>query len=133
MKKIAVIVLFLSVGFGLFYFKKSFNIGSNRKTTDAVVLSWQHSPKNITVATPVDFVFTLKDIAGSPVQNAKMEIEATMNHAGMVPLYAQAEFVSGPFYKTRIKLTMAGEWILFLKIRLHSGEVVKKEVNFTSN
>lgn len=133
MKKFAVVVLFLAVGLGLFFLKKNFNIQSNHKTTDAVVLTWEYSPKKITLETPVEFVFTLKDITGTPIQNAKIDIEATMNHAGMVPLFTEALFINGPIYKTRFKLTMLGEWILFLTIRLPNGEVVKKEVTFTTN
>ncbi len=133
MKKFAVVVLFLAVGVGLFFLKKNFNIQSNNKATDAVILSWEYSPKIITLETPVDFIFNLKDATGNPIQKAKIDIEANMNHAGMVPLFTEATFINGSTYKTRFKLTMLGEWILFLSIKLPNGEVVKKQVTFSTN
>ena len=132
-KKVAVIILFLAVGLGLFYLKKNFNIQSGNKTTDTTVLTWDYYPKKITLETPVEFVFNLKDKDSNNISKAKIEIEANMNHSGMVPVFTEAKYLEGPTYKSTFKLTMHGEWILFLTITLPDGKVVKKEVKFSTN
>ncbi len=132
MKKILVIVLFLTVGLSLFFLKKTFNIKSKDHLSSAVILNWKHSPEKITIENPVDFSFTLKDPSSLEITNAKVNVEATMNHSGMIPVFSEAVHKSGGQYHSRIKLTMAGDWLLFLTITLNNGDVVKKEVTFTA-
>jgi serine/threonine protein kinase len=133
MKKFAVIILFLAVGFGLYFLKKKFNIHSDVKSPDNIILSWEYTPKKIAdINTPVEFVFNLKDKNNTPISNAKVEIEANMNHSGMIPLFTEATFIKDSTYKTRFKLTMMGEWILFLTITLPDGQVIKKDVHFST-
>ncbi len=132
MKKIAVAVLFVCVGLGFYFLKQSFTPPASKNTATVLDLAWTYSPKQITLSTPVDFSFTLKDSAGKNIDAAKIEIEATMNHSGMVPIFTEASFIKDGVYSTRITLTMLGEWILFLTITLPNGETIKKEVTFTT-
>lgn len=133
MKKIAVVALFVFVGLGFYFLKQSFIPTTTEGPATAINFSWEYSPKNITLSTPVNFNFYLKDSAGKNIEKAKVEIEATMNHSGMIPIFTEATFIKDATYSTRITLTMLGEWILFLTITLPNGETIKKEVTFTTN
>lgn len=134
MKKLAVIFLFLSVAIGFFFLKENFNLKSKgeAKKTD-VVLTWDYNPKTIDLQTPVNFNFTLKDKEGKNIENAKIDIEATMNHGGMIPIFTEATYIKDASYSTRFKLTMLGEWIIFLTITLPDGSVASKEVVLQTN
>lgn len=133
MKKIAVVALFLGLGISFYFLKQSFTPASTEKTTSAIDFSWEYTPKHITLSTPVDFNFYLKDLTGKNITDAKIEIEATMNHSGMVPIFTEAIYIKNATYSTRLTLTMLGEWILFLTITLPNGETIKKEVTFMTN
>lgn len=81
---------------------------------------------------PILFTFHLKDKKNMPISDAKVFIEANMNHAGMIPLKAEAFHDQNGFYKTNLKLTMLGDWMLFLTIKKSNGEVIKKELPFST-
>ena len=133
MKKTAVLLLFVVTFFGLFFLKKNFNIKSKNKTATDIIMNWEHLPKKITVDIPVNFSFILKDLNGHPITNATLEIEANMNHSGMIPVFTHAKHEREGLYKTSVKLTMPGDWILFISISLQNGEVIKKEITFRTN
>lgn len=126
-KKIAVLLLFASIAFGLFYFKKML-IKPKTSSLPLIVLNWQHSPEKIVVNQEVDFSIRLKDKNNLPITNARMDIVANMNHAGMIPLNSQALNFPDGLYKTKLKFTMSGDWILFLTIKLVDGTIVTKEI-----
>jgi hypothetical protein len=67
----------------------------------------------------------LTDPAGSPVRGAQVAIEGTMTHAGMAPSFATAAEVSPGIYRSRLELTMAGDWVVLVDTRLASGAVVR--------
>ncbi len=137
MKKLSIVSLFLFIALGLFFLRENFNQQSKdeaKETKEAkVVLTWDHAPKTITLETPVDFTFTLKTPDGQNIEGAQIDIEATMNHAGMVPIFTAAFHLKEAIYSTRFKLTMLGEWVLFLTITLPDGSVARKEVVFQTN
>lgn len=56
-----------------------------------------------------------------------------MNHGGMIPVFNEAKFVKDALYTSTFKLTMLGEWILFLTITLPDGSVAHKEVVLQTN
>ena len=108
MKKSAVVLLFVALGSGLFFLKGFLEARSqNSASTPELVVTWEYNPKSIDLSTPVNFDFTIKDKHG---QNVK-----------------------GAHYSTRFKLTMLGEWILFLTITLPDGQVAKKEFVLQTN
>nr|BDT28879.1 FixH family protein [Bacteriovorax sp. HI3] len=134
MKKLAVVCLFLFIALGLFFLKENFNLKSRGEAKKAdVVLTWDYNPKSIDLQTPVNFTFTLKDKEGKNIENAKIDIEATMNHGGMIPIFTEATYLKDAIYSTRFKLTMLGEWIIFLTITLPDGSVASKEVVLQTN
>lgn len=130
-KKSAVLLLFASIAIGLFFIKKEFL--APPQNSNAIDLSWQHSPEKITIKDETEFTFHLKDKNNNPIENAQVKVEASMNHAGMVPIFAEAAAQPGGIYKSRIRLTMSGDWILFLTIKKTEGDIVKKELFFKTD
>lgn len=127
-KKFAVLFLFGLIAVALIFIKNEFK--GNQTDSQFIILNWQHSPEKITSKSPVEFTFTLKDKANSPIENARIDVEANMNHAGMTPVLAQARVAGAGVYKVKIQLTMEGGWILFLTIKKVDGTIIKKEISF---
>jgi hypothetical protein len=77
---------------------------------------------------PNRLVITLRDEEGSPVESAKVRVEGTMTHAGMVPVHAEAsDEGDGRYLVSEFQFTMGGDWILLLRIRLADGtEAVRR-------
>ncbi len=67
---------------------------------------------------------TLIDPAGRPVDGARLEIEANMSHAGMVPVLASTAESHAGLYRVPLQWTMAGDWIVDLKFTLPDGSRV---------
>ncbi|MFA6235861.1 MAG: FixH family protein [Bacteriovorax sp.] len=127
-KKIAVLFLFGLIATALIFIKNEFK--GSQTDSQFIILNWQHSPDKITTNGPVEFTISLKDKKNGPIKNAQIDVEATMNHAGMKPVMAQAKETGGGVYKVKIQLTMDGGWILFLTIKKEDGTIIKKEITF---
>ena len=127
-KKIAVFFLFIIIGFGLFFIKKELNT----KPIDSqfMILNWHHNPEKITLDNETEFIFHLKNKKNKPIENALINVEANMNHPGMIPIYTKANYLSNGIYRFNLKLNMHGDWILFLTIIRTDGTIVKKEILF---
>lgn len=129
-KKFAVLLLFASIAVGLFYFKKM--LVKPQFSSPLIILNWQHSPEKIVVNQEVEFSIRLKDKNNLPITNGQMDIVANMNHAGMIPINTRAMNFPDGLYKTKLKFTMSGDWILFLTIKFPDGypdgTIVTKEI-----
>lgn len=131
-RKVLALLFFAALITTLLIFKKS----SEKKLTtdnipaDSIEVSWSYTPKEITTQHETTFKFTLTDKNKNLIKNAIIKIEANMNHAGMVPVLADATITTEGLYEAKIKPTMLGDWILFLTITLSDGKVIKKEFYF---
>lgn len=94
-------------------------------------IAWTSEPAPPALA-PTLFRITLTDAAGAPVEVSKIALEANMAHPGMVPVLADAIPVGGGQYEARLTPTMAGSWIMFLKIP-HASGTFAKEFTFEVN
>ena len=79
------------------------------------------SPTPPTVGPP-RLIVTVQDTAGTPLEGARVEVEGTMSHAGMVPVLdtAGAE-APGQYVIPDFGFTMAGDWILTVTATLPDG------------
>ncbi len=67
-------------------------------------------------------VLTLRDPDGAPVTGARVTLEGTMTHAGMVPVEADGTPEgSGRYRVDPFPFTMAGDWILLVHVTLADG------------
>lgn len=84
---------------------------------------------------PALVVVELTDLAGDPVEGARVRVEGTMTHAGMVPVFADAEPTGGGRYRVQeFDFTMGGDWILRAHITLPDGTggIREREVRVVS-
>jgi len=66
----------------------------------------------------------LADASGAPLENAAVRLEGNMNHAGMVPEFADATEVEPGHYMAELEFTMGGDWILSVEATLPGGETL---------
>jgi len=60
------------------------------------------------------------------LSESPIEMEGNMSHPGMVPVRGNAPLISESRYQGNLVTTMAGDWIIFLKIKLKNGEIIEK-------
>jgi hypothetical protein len=73
------------------------------------------------------FTIKLTNPRGQPIVAAHVAIEADMSHPGMAPVFGQATEAQPGVYRSQLKLTMAGDWVLVAHITLASGEKVDRQ------
>jgi hypothetical protein len=77
---------------------------------------------------PVTAIVTLKDAAGQPIQNAQVEVEGNMSHAGMVPVLGQAIEISPGRYQAQLEFTMGGDWFILVRASLPDGRPLQRSI-----
>lgn len=97
-----------------------------------IVMKVTFLPKKITTEEALNLKITLNHFDGQPINNARVKLEATMNHAGMIPLLTDATKTKEDTYEATINLTMKGGWIVFINIKLDDHQEIKKSVHFTT-
>ena len=70
---------------------------------------------------------TLTDGQGQPVDDATLNIEGNMTHAGMTPVFAQASGGDNGQYLVPFEWTMGGDWIVTVEVTLADGRVVTRQ------
>jgi transcriptional regulator GlxA family with amidase domain len=69
----------------------------------------------------------LTDAGNRPLTGAEIAVEADMSHAGMNPVFAQANEVQPAHYESHLSLAMAGDWVILLHGRLPNGEKLERQ------
>lgn len=71
---------------------------------------------------PATVTVTIRDGDNAAVTGATVEVEGTMTHAGMQPVFADArEQGSGQYMTEDFEFTMGGDWILIARVTLADG------------
>jgi hypothetical protein len=70
---------------------------------------------------PVTLTLRITDLAGTPVSGAQVTMEGEMTHAGMVPVFADANEIEPGRYQAIMKLSMAGEWRVNVHVTRSGG------------
>jgi hypothetical protein len=94
---------------------------------ELVAIKYDISPAPARVG-PAAIEFTLIDAAGSPVNGAKIIIEAGMSHPGMRPLFAEANEQGFGRYRAHLEFPMAGDWFLLLHVTLRGGNKFERQI-----
>lgn len=72
---------------------------------------------------PFQWLVTLHDADGQPIDDAAISLRGDMNHAGMVPVEATAAPQGDGAYLADFEWTMAGEWFVTVEATLSDGRV----------
>lgn len=67
--------------------------------------------------------------AGAPVAGARADLEASMNHAGMVPVLAPFAEQEPGVYRAPFRFTMSGDWFAEVRGTLPDGTPFRKTVD----
>ena len=76
---------------------------------------------------PANLIFTLTDSAGQPVNNATLEVEGNMTHAGMTPVVGQVTGGENGRYAVPFEWTMGGDWIVTVNASLENGQQITRQ------
>jgi len=91
-------------------------------------VTWRLDPTPPAVG-PAALELRLIDPAGEPVDGAAIEVEANMNHAGMVPVFASLEETAPGTYEGTVDFTMGGDWFLLVEATLDDGRTVERTLD----
>jgi hypothetical protein len=74
-------------------------------------------------------LFRLTDAAHQPVADARVQVEADMDHPGMAPVFADAVETSPGNYSAPLNFTMGGDWVVLFHITLKDGRKVERQMD----
>jgi hypothetical protein len=95
--------------------------GEGAPSSPDLVLDLAISPTPPMVG-PAQFVASLQDTTGAPLQGATVVIRGDMTHAGMAPVMDTARAIGpGRYGIQAFVFTMAGDWILTVEASLPDG------------
>ncbi len=72
--------------------------------------------------------FRLND-AGKPVSGAHVTLEGDMTHAGMAPVFGDAQEGSPGRYQGQLVLNMGGDWVVLIHITLPDGHNMEEQMD----
>lgn len=75
--------------------------------------------------------FRVIDADDRPIDSAALQIRGDMTHAGMLPIEATAAASEDGVYRTPIRWTMAGDWIITVEATLSDGRRATQSFNVT--
>ncbi len=78
---------------------------------------------------PAQITVTLMDANGMLIENAEVELEANMSHAGMVPVFAPAQEVAPGKYVASVEFTMGGDWFILVRSQLPDGRSLERRID----
>jgi hypothetical protein len=90
------------------------------------MVEFQIKPKPVRVG-PVVVCFTLTDADNYPATRVPIAVEADMSHAGMDPVFAQANELQPGHYESHLSFRMAGDWVILLHGTLPNGEKLERQ------
>lgn len=91
-----------------------------------VTLEIEPSPPQLGLAS---ITVVLQDAGGLPIRGAQVELEGNMNHAGMVPVFAEASEVAPGRYRAGMEFTMGGDWFILVRADLPDGRSMERKVD----
>ena len=104
--------------------------GCGRVTKDLadVTVDMVVSPEPAQIG-PSTVTVTLMDATGELIEDAELELEANMSHAGMVPVFASAREVAPGEYEASLEFTMGGDWFILVRADLPDGRSLARRID----
>jgi hypothetical protein len=102
--------------------------GRTGPESNALDVTWQIAPAAPVVGRESAADVTLRLSNGGAVVGARLNLEGHMSHPGMAPVIARLAEAGDGRYHTRLTLTMAGDWVMFIDGQLADGRVVRQRV-----
>ncbi len=101
--------------------------GCHRQVAPEVSMTQEVSPWPVRVGI-CNVALHLKDAGAQPLTAAHVSLEADMSHPGMAPVFSDATESSPGQYRGHIELTMPGDWVVLVHIRLANGQKAEREI-----
>jgi len=76
---------------------------------------------------PATITVSIADAAGEPILGARVKLEGNMTHPGMRPVFGEAGEVGAGSYRASLEFTMAGDWIIIVRVDLRDGRKLERE------
>ena len=80
-----------------------------------MVVEWKVVPATPTVEGDAIAEIRVLDRVRQPLRGARLRLEAHMNHPGMAPVIEPLAEQENGVYRVRLRFSMAGVWVLFVK------------------
>ena len=95
--------------------------------TPDVLVEHEISPQPPRVG-PAVFNLRMTDAASSkPLGGARIRLEGNMTHAGMTPVFAEAEEWEPGRYRATLEFTMGGDWVVIVHGALPDGRKLERQ------
>ena len=78
---------------------------------------------------PTVITFQMAGPDSKAIAGAHVAIEADMAHAGMAPVFADAQEIGSGRYQARLTFGMAGDWVILLHVVLPDGQKLERQFN----
>lgn len=101
-------------------------IASCGRNAAGVTVAWTIEPTPPVAASDIVVRLRLSDSDG-PVRGAQLRLDAHMTHPGMRPVEAVVTEERDGNYRSRLRLTMAGDWLFVVTGTLADGRRMIKE------
>ncbi len=75
----------------------------------------------------VEIWLNLKDASKKALMAAEIKLEGNMSHAGMSPVFANAQEVAPGEYWASMELSMAGDWIILVHLTMPDGSKLERQ------
>jgi hypothetical protein len=105
--------------------------GCRRGASDTaeIAIELEVEPSPLTVG-PATLLITLRDAAGNPIEDARLDVKGDMSHAGMAPVLRTAEDGPGGIYVVPFEWTMGGDWFVTVDATLADGSMASRRFDF---
>jgi hypothetical protein len=94
----------------------------------AIVIEHEIAPWPARIGTAT-VTLRLSDAGGRAVRGARIALEADMSHPGMRPEFGAAPEIAAGRYQGRLALTMAGDWVILVRVTLPSGQKLERQLD----
>ena len=76
---------------------------------------------------PLTITLKVTDASGKPANGVRMKLEGNMSHAGMIPVFADANETAPGRYSSTMDLSMAGDWHFMVYMTLPDGRKLERQ------